>query len=479
MAAIDLTKQVTWSPQELRTLYAGPFLNNAPLPDVGNLAPITGVAVDSRLVKAGDLFIALAGDPGEKFKTGARSDADGHDYLAHALERGAAAALVAQLQDVAIPQYQTAETYDGLWQLGSAARSRLGGPVVAVTGSSGKTTAKSFLAEALQAYAPPGSFNNHIGVPLSLANAWQGAPAWVFEIGTSNPGEIAPLTAMARPDLAILLNVQTAHIENFASRQALVEEKSQIFSTLPKDGLRVVHDELNIDGYQFGSAGTSHARVRDLEGDRLSLSLLGEPIVARVPGGGAHRALTLSACLLAMKLLDFDLAPGLALSGESVPSGRGNSHIACGIEVVDDSYNANPSSMQAAIAAFLSRTNTASQSSGDGQGRCFVVLGDMRELGDQAADAHKKLLEHLAHAPALHGIVLVGEQINQALDRLQNTELGRSLGPRIYGQFQEANSQLQDLLLQELRPGDRVLIKGSNRIFWASAFVEKLLGKLT
>ena len=284
---------------------------------------------------------------------------------------------------------------------------------------------------------------------------------------------------MARPDLAILLNVQTAHIENFASRQALVEEKRQIFSTLPKDGLRVVHDELNIDGYQFGSAGTSHARVRDLEGDRLSLSLLGEPIVARVPGGGAHRALTLSACLLAMKLLDFDLAPGLALSGESVPSGRGNSHIACGIEVVDDSYNANPSSMQAAIAAFLSRTNTASQSSGDGQGRCFVVLGDMRELGDQAADAHKKLLEHLAHAPALHGIVLVGEQINQALDRLQNTELGRSLGPRIYGQFQEANSQLQDLLLQELRPGDRVLIKGSNRIFWASAFVEKLLGKLT
>ena len=151
MAAIDLTKQVTWSPQELRTLYAGPFLNNAPLPDVGNLAPITGVAVDSRLVKTGDLFIALAGDPGEKFKTGARSDADGHDYLAHALERGAAAALVAQRQDVAIPQYQTAETYDGLWQLGSAARSRLGGPVVAVTGSSGKTTAKSFLAEALQA----------------------------------------------------------------------------------------------------------------------------------------------------------------------------------------------------------------------------------------------------------------------------------------------------------------------------------------
>lgn len=478
MAVIDPKNQVTWSHQVLSALYAGPVSSKKRLPTHGDLMPITGVAVDSRLVKPGDLFIALAGDPGERFKASARSDADGHDYLAHALENGAAGALVSHLQDVDIPQYQVADTYDGLWQLGRAARDRLAGPVIAVTGSSGKTTAKSFLAEALQAYAPPGSFNNHIGVPLSLANAWLQAPAWVFEIGTSNPGEIGPLTTMVQPDLSILLNVQNAHIENFASRQALVEEKSQIFSTLPENGLRVVHDELAIDGYQFGSGVDSHARINDLQGDRLSLSLFGVPLVAKVPGGGGHRALTLSACLLAMKLLDFELASGLALSGDSVPSGRGNSHIVSGIEVVDDSYNANPSSMQAAIAAFLSQSGARSQSAEGGQSRNFAVLGDMRELGDQGASAHEKLLDGLAHEPALHGIVLVGKQMNQAADRLVSTALGQSLSQRICGRFQGANAELEALLEHTLRPGDRVLIKGSNRIFWASAFVSKLLAKL-
>ena len=178
MTTIDLKNQVTWSHQVLSALYDGPFENNERLSTRGALMPITGVAVNSRLVKPGDLFIALAGDPGERFKTSARSNANGHDYLAHALENGAVGALVSHLQDVGIPQYQTADTYDGLWQLGKAGRERLAGPILAVTGSSGKTTAKSFLAEALQAYAPPGSFNNHIGVPLSLANAWQQAPAW-------------------------------------------------------------------------------------------------------------------------------------------------------------------------------------------------------------------------------------------------------------------------------------------------------------
>jgi len=473
-----VTNRVQWSHQELRTLFSGPFLNKAQLPDDRRLAPVTGVAVDSRIVKPGDLFIALAGDPGSRFATAARSDADGHDYLTHALEQGAAGALVTELQNVALPQYQTPETYDGLWLLGKAARRRLTGPVLAVTGSSGKTTAKSFLAEALKAYAPPGSFNNHIGVPLSLANAWQHAPAWIFEIGTSSPGEIAPLTDMVDPDLAILLNVQNAHIENFSSSQALLEEKSQIFSTLPRDGLRVVHDELNIEGYQFGTDSNSHARIRDLQGDRLSLSLFGEAIQARVPGGGAHRALTLSACLLAMKLLDFELSPGLALSGDSVPSGRGNSIVASGIEVVDDSYNANPSSMQASISAFLSRAGTGQHFDPGEEGRCFVVLGDMRELGKQAADAHEKLLKRLANEPALHGIVLVGAELNQALDRLETTELGRLLDPRIYGRFQETNAELEALLVQALRSGDRVLIKGSNRVFWANSFVNKLLAKL-
>ena len=167
MVGDNPTKLATWSVQELANLF-GPAWSDAGRP-LGNddIQPICGVAVDSRLVKPGNLFIALAGNPGARFKTSSRSPADGHDYLAHALEQGACAALVARPQNVPLPQFRTLETYDGLWQLGRVARGRLAGPVLAVTGSSGKTTAKSFLAEALRAYAPPGSFNNHIGVPLS------------------------------------------------------------------------------------------------------------------------------------------------------------------------------------------------------------------------------------------------------------------------------------------------------------------------
>jgi UDP-N-acetylmuramoyl-tripeptide--D-alanyl-D-alanine ligase len=132
------------------------------------------VAIDSRLVEPGDLFVALAGDPGERFNPSVRSTADGHDYVADAASKGAAAALVSRTQSVDIPQYRVEDTYSGLWALGAAARNRLTGPVIAVTGSSGKTTAKTFLSKALDAYAPPGSLNNHIGVPLSLANALLG-----------------------------------------------------------------------------------------------------------------------------------------------------------------------------------------------------------------------------------------------------------------------------------------------------------------
>lgn len=471
MTATGSTNTVQWAAKELSALFQGPFLGDKLAPAGYHLQAITGVCVDSRLVQPGDLFVALAGDPGQRFKTHARSAADGHNYVAHALERGASAALVSRLQDVDLPQYQTAETYNGLWELGAAARARLAGPVIAITGSSGKTTAKSFLARAMQAYAPPGSFNNHIGVPLSLANAWLQGPAWVFEIGTSNAGEIAPLTAMVKPDLGMLLNVQNAHIENFSSRQALIEEKRQIFSTLPTDGLRVVHDELDKTGYQFGHRSTSHAQILDLKGDRLSLSLFGELVSARVPGGGKHRGLTLSACLLAMKLLDFPLEPGLDLDAQSVPNGRGNSCVKAGIEVVDDSYNANPSSMHEALTAFLGVSDSA-------PGRSFAVVGDMRELGEEGPQAHEKLLERLAHEPALHGIVAVGEQMNQALAKLESGNLRDILGPRILGRFPETNDKLTGLLVDTLRAGDRVLVKGSNGIFWTSGFVDGLLARL-
>ncbi len=451
---------LSWTMADLSELFAGGARSGQ---------HVTGVTVDSRLVKAGDLFVALAGDPGERFHPSARSTADGHDYVADALARGASAALVCKPQDVAIAQFTTPDTYTGLWQLGAAARARLPGPVIAVTGSSGKTTAKTFLSAALEGYAPPGSFNNHIGVPLSLANAWQQAPAWVFEIGTSYPGEIQPLTEMVQPDLSILLNVHSAHIENFASRDALIKEKAAIFSTLPSSGLRVVHDALDMSGYRFGHAFDSDARIISIHGDSMSLSLFGESLTARVPGGGAHRGLTLSACLLAAKLLDFDIAPALHLDSAIVPRGRGDVHVRSGIEVVDDSYNANPSSMKAALSAFLAEPV---------QGKRYACLGDMRELGGQSASAHRELLESVADDPALHGIVLVGQAMQQAWSEIEPRETKDKLSEKVLAIYDALTPHTATELAGRFAAGDRILVKGSNRVFWAEDFVEQLLAQL-
>lgn len=457
----QVTQQsASWTMSELAGLFAG---------GTRSIQPITGVRVDSRLVEPGDLFVALAGDPGDRFHPSARSAADGHDYVADAQARGAVAALVSKSQDLSIPQFETPDTYTGLWQLGAAARARLPGPVIAVTGSSGKTTAKTFLSSALDAYAPPGSFNNHIGVPLSLANAWQQAPAWIFEVGTSYPGEIKPLTEMVQPDLAILLNVHNAHIENFTSRDALIEEKAAIFSTLPGTGLRVVHDELGMPGYRFGYDHDSEARITAIHGDTMTLSLFGEPLTARVPGGGAHRALTLSACVLAAKLLDLDVGPALSLDDAIVPRGRGDLHHRNGVEVVDDSYNANPNSMKAALSAFLAEPAS---------GRRYACLGDMRELGDESAVAHRELLESIADDPALHGMVLVGPAMQQAWSEMETEGASREHRERVLATYGGLTPDTAADLVAKLEPGDRVLVKGSNRVFWAEGFVDQLLAQL-
>ena len=465
MSQVAHPKRALWTSRELNSLFAGTASDKAVGPGMAT-EDIYRVAIDSRLVEPGDLFVALAGDPGERFNPSVRSTADGHDYVADAASKGAAAALVSRTQSVDIPQYRVEDTYSGLWALGAAARNRLTGPVIAVTGSSGKTTAKTFLSRALDAYAPPGSLNNHIGVPLSLANASQDASGWVFEVGTSHPGEIAPLTQMVRPDLAMLLNVHNAHIENFPSRAALIEEKCAIFSTLPEDGMRVSHDELDLPGYRFGLRFDSHARIVALEGNTLHLKLFGEIVKAHVPGGGAHRALTLAACLLAAKLLDADLTAAAALPHDLVPAGRGNIRHKAGIEIVDDSYNANPASMHAALSAHAAESC---------KGRRYAVLGDMRELGADSDDAHRQLLNTIVNEPKLHGIVLVGAAMGEAYRRLSLDSDQTLGGERWLIHYESVTPELLSRLVVALSPGDRVMVKGSNRIFWHVDFVEQLI----
>lgn len=422
---------------------------------------VAGVKVDSRQVQPGDLFIALPGDPGPRFNPSYRSDVDGHDYVASAAAQGAVGAMVHKPRDQLdiaseFPLLPVGDTYDGLWALGRLARARLSGDVVAVTGSSGKTTAKHFFSAALGAYAPPGSFNNHIGVPLALANAPADSAASVFEIGTNHPGEIAPLAAMVDAQVAVLLNVHNAHIENFENWEALKEEKVSIFNALTDKSKAISEDELRLGfGLTFGMSDAADARVAGLEGDRARIDCLGQKVSARVPGGGMHRAKTVAATLLVCHLLGRDLASACELDGSLVPRGRGNIIQAGGVTLIDDSYNANPASMAASLDGFLTLEG--------GLERRIAVIGEMLELGDEAKDAHMSLAPLLEQ---MDGVFCVGEGTRV---------LAHALG-------QPWSAAVDEALLADVAmactPGSGVLVKGSNRVFWAQSFVERLIEKI-
>ncbi len=427
--------------------------------------PIQRVVIDSRVVEPGDLFVALPGDPGPRFNPSYRSSVDGHDFVVSAYRAGAAAAMVhrvsASMREAQVPLLKVRDTYDGLWALGALARHRFDGTVVAVTGSSGKTTAKQFLAFALEAYAPPGSLNNHIGVPLTLANVPAptragGTWAAILELGTNHPGEIEPLARLAAPDYAVLLNVQDAHIENFANRAALVDEKVSIFKGLKDTAHAISLDTLELDfGYTFGTTRRAHARITNLEGDRVKLQVLGKTFTARVPGGGEHRALTVAMTVLCAELTGHDPGLACALPHELVPKGRGDERTFGGVTVIDESYNANPASMKATLTAYAKS---------DRGGRKWAVIGEMLELGDTTAAAHAALRDHLA---PFDGVLCVGEGTRA---------LAVSAG---WPHYDEADETLCAHLVEVLQPGDSVLFKGSNRVFWQAGFVTQVQAALT
>ncbi|MEM9623231.1 MAG: UDP-N-acetylmuramoyl-tripeptide--D-alanyl-D-alanine ligase [Pseudomonadota bacterium] len=428
-----------------------------------NQIEVQRVSTDSRQTRPGDLFVALPGDPGDKFNPGYRSAVDGHDFVADALAAGAAGALVQNAFNAkGVNEAQlirVADSYDGLWALGAAGRARLRGTAVAITGSSGKTTAKYFLSQALTAFTPPGSFNNHIGVPLALANTPRNQAMAVYEIGTNHPGEIEPLASMVSPHLAILLNVHSAHIENFSGRPALIKEKCSIFNGLRNKSLSISEDVLGLDhGYTFGESSQADARIIALHEEqsraRVDIDLFGQRVTALVPGGGLHRAKSVAATVLACQLLDQDLQPALALPDSLIPQGRGNRHVVNGILVIDESYNANPESMRATLAGF-SREPV--------KGRRIVLLGEMLELGDASAQAHMDLSQQLASFDA---IFCVGEATRALAISLKAPW------------FEEVNDALTAQVCASAAAEDALLIKGSNRVFWAHGYVQMLLSAL-
>ena len=462
-------KDSLWRWRELCSALGLPLTDG---PEIG------GISIDSRTTRPGDLFVALPGDPGPRFQASSRSDRDGHDFVAHAVQNGAAGALVHRAAAAAVPLLRTADTLDGLWAIGRARRAAMAGDVVAVTGSSGKTTAKTFLGAALSAFATDGSLNNHIGVPLSLARTPRRTDTAIYEIGTNHPGEIAPLSELVRPSVAIVLNVHPAHAEFFAHANALRKEKLSIHKGLGARGCLVVDESVVLDGLpaglrvlRFGSGSHCDVRLLALRDGEARYHFDGRTLTAHVPGGGPHRARLIGAVLCVCLALGRDYELTLTLPDSLIPAGRGTQTKVGGITVVDDSYNANPESLKAALrqlggaSGSTENTEEAGVSSG---GRRVAILGEMLELGDDGPAYHANLVEF---CKPIDRIVAVGAGMRPLYERLRPDQQWLS--------SEQADDALLDLLVAELRPGDRVLIKGSNRVFWANRFAAGLIEALS
>jgi UDP-N-acetylmuramoyl-tripeptide--D-alanyl-D-alanine ligase len=419
---------------------------------VGAASPgfaVSGISIDTRTVKPGDLFVALQG---------AR---DGHDFVAEALARGAAAALVSRPMPGNVLLVE--DTLAALGRLGEAARARAQARIVAVTGSVGKTTTKEMLRRCLAGFgtvhAAEASFNNHIGVPLTLARMPRDADFAVFEIGTNHPGEIAPLAALVRPHVAIITCVDRAHLGLMGSEAAIAAEKASIFSALEPGGTAVlpagtVHDEIlraavpaGARVTTFGECGAARLAALENRADSCTVEAeiggVREKFVLAAPG--AHMARNAVAVLAAAAALGLEVSrAAAALNGFAPYAGRGARRevvVPGGTKILllDESYNASGASMRAAFAVLALQP-----------GRHVAVLGDMLELGDAAAAEHEGLRPTVLAGADL--VFTCGEMMKRLFDTLPAATQGGHAA---------AAADLAPLVTAALRQGDAVLVKGS------------------
>ena len=432
-------------------------------PDIG------GICIDSRRLAGGDLFVALAGDPGPRFTATSRSDRDGHDFIGDAVAKGAAAVLAHRPGDYRAPTLLVEDTLDGLWDIGAAARRRLSAPVVAVTGSSGKTTFKSFAAAVLGAFATDGSLNNHIGVPLSLARAPRDANGAVCEIGTNHPGEIAPLSKLVAPHVAVVLNVHPAHIENFGTLEAIRREKASIAEGLGDDGVLVHAADVaaDFDGRRitFGGAdedadvrlaGLRRGRegsvaVLDIAGGRSGSAGAGRRRPSRAVGGGPRGG----AAGLGRAARRLGEAGGAGSAPGPRQCRRGRRRGACGRELQRQSGE-----HEGDLGRFRGQPRAP---------RRKAHRGARRHAGTRR-DAVRHHRQLAAHCENLHGVFCVGTRMRALHD---------ALAPRLrLGHAEEADAAFVARCARTLEVGDRVLVKGSNGTFWAKGFVAALTAAL-
>jgi UDP-N-acetylmuramoyl-tripeptide--D-alanyl-D-alanine ligase len=433
----------------------------------GTLPPgVDGISIDSRSIKRGEAFFAIQGERH-----------DGHDFVAAALKAGAGVAIVAAdrrdawRMDQAAPLFMVSDVLDGLRNLARAARVRVSGKVIGVTGSVGKTGTKDALRLALapggDTHASVASYNNHWGVPLSLARCPAGVRYAIFELGMNHAGEIEPLARLVRPHVAIITTVEPVHLEFFGSVEAIADAKAEIFRGIEPGGVAVINRDnahfarlsraAKSAGVErvvaFGEHPKADARLlkSSLHADcsTVEARILGVGVTDKLGAPGRHLVLNSLAVLAAAALVGADLArAALALTDWRAAAGRGARMTldlpGGSAQLIDESYNANPASMRAAIALLA-------QAAVGPRGRRIAVLGDMLELGASGVALHRELAEPVR----AHDIDLVfccGPLMHALWEALPSERRGG---------YAESAEALESELVAVVRPGDAVMVKGS------------------
>jgi len=427
-------------------------------------ASVPGLSIDTRTVAPGEAFFAIKGD--------AR---DGHDFVAAALKAGAALAVVAAGRRDAMPKdaalLLVPDVLEGLRALARAARARSAAKFIGVTGSVGKTGTKEALRLALSAngetHASTASYNNHWGVPLSLARCPRNARYAVLEIGMSHAGEIAPLTRLVRPHVAIVTTIEPVHLEFFPSVEAIADAKAEVFLGLEPGGAAVINRdnphfarleaharEAGIDRVvSFGEHAKADARLvkfaLQADSSTVQARILGVDVTYKLGAPGRHVVLNSLAVLAAVSLAGADLAlAALALSNLAPPTGRG-ARLTLEFPggpalLIDESYNANPASMRAALALL-------GQAPVGPRGRRIAVLGEMLELGSQGSELHRSLLDPIIEN-AVDLVFCAGPLFSGLWEALPSERRGG---------YAVTAAALQAHVLGALRAGDTIMVKGS------------------
>ena len=421
---------------------------------------VSGVTFDSREVQPGDLFVAMPG-----------TVHDGHSFVAGAFSSGASGALVSQ--PVQGPHVRVTDVFEALKALARASRERTGAMIIGVTGSVGKTSTKEALFAALDRCRPGRvhrsvkSYNNHTGVPLSLARMPRDCDFAILEMGMNNAGEIKALTAQVRPNLALITAIAPAHIENLGSEQAIADAKAEIFTALEPDGIAIIPnasphrdrlvkaarrhaDRIITFGEGDADVHAVHAVPAEGGGSLITAALLERELTFTISQRGDHWVSNALAVLAAVEALGEDVAvAALGLADMGGLKGRGERHRVA-IEggealLIDESYNANPASMAATLKSLGEERDVA---------RRIAVLGPMRELGEHSEALHAGLAPDVRDAH-VDRVILIGGDMDPLADALNGgIAIDRAEDPE----------QAAERLRAILAPGDAVLVKASNSV---------------